>query len=183
VNDGLNTAQLYGVAVNSGQPSTVLGGLQDNGTELYTGSLGWTQTDTGDAAIVQFSPVDQTYAYHTYASYGSTKPTFLYSTNGGSSSPWTNISSDWQAKLGSDTTIAFPPIAASPTTSTPHRVLVAGHKAYSLVLGTTDIWNLQSNTDLTAACPVGNGLCAVQDIEFAPYDGALAWAVRLRAAP
>ncbi|HVC44729.1 MAG TPA: hypothetical protein VND20_07905 [Candidatus Binataceae bacterium] len=179
VNDGLNTAQLYGVALNSGPPFTVLGGFQDNGTELYTGSLGWTETDTGDAAVVQFSPVDQTYAYHTYMGGGS-YPTFIFSADGGNSWPSTNnISADWQTVLQShgDTTIVFPPIAASPTASTPHRVLVAGHKAYSLVLGTTDTWKLQSNTDLTAACPVGNGACAVQDIEFDPYDGAAAWAV------
>ncbi len=41
LNGGLNSAQLYGVAINSGPPVTVLGGFQDNGTELYTGAPAW----------------------------------------------------------------------------------------------------------------------------------------------
>ncbi len=49
LNGGLNSAQLYGVALNSGPPFNVLGGFQDNGTELYTGAPAWAQTDNGDA--------------------------------------------------------------------------------------------------------------------------------------
>ena len=175
LNGGLNSAQLYGVAINSGPPVTVLGGFQDNGTELYTSSPGWTQTDKGDAGVVSFAPNDQTYAYHTYFSFGGV-PDFRYSTDGGQS--WTDVTSSLLAILGSDRTVAFPPFTVSPSTTYPHRVLFGAHHVYALNFPSgSPSWTLQTNQDLTGGCQPGVGYCALQDIAFDPYDANVAWAV------
>ncbi len=176
LNGGLNSAQLYGVAINSGPPVTVLGGLQDNGTELYTGSPGWTQTDIGDAGVVSFAPNDQTYAYHTYFSFGGV-PSFLYSLSGGGF--WYDITSELLAKLGSDRTVTFPPFTVSPSTTYPHRVLFGAHHVYALNFPSgSPTWTLQTTQNLTGTnCAVGNGSCALEDIAFDPYDANVAWAV------
>lgn len=177
LNDGLNSAQLYGVAINSGPPVTVLGGFQDNGTELYTGSPGWNQTDTGDAGVVSFAPNDQTYAYHTYMSVNGGVPDFRYSATGGQS--WTDVSSELLTKLGTDRTVTFPPFTVSPSTTYPHRVLFGAHHVYALDFSSgSPSWSMQTTQNLTGTnCAVGNGSCALEDIAFDPYDANVAWAV------
>src|SRR5439155_1865911 len=42
----------------------VIGGSQDNGTELYVGNPVWTETDGGDGGYAKFSPTNGSRVYH-----------------------------------------------------------------------------------------------------------------------
>ena len=42
----------------------MIGGSQDNGTELYTGNIAWLETDGGDGGFAKFSPTNGNRAYH-----------------------------------------------------------------------------------------------------------------------
>jgi hypothetical protein len=58
LNNGLNTGQFYqdlGVYNNGAQ---ILGGLQDNGTVLYTGSQNWPEVDSGDGGDSRINPLN-----------------------------------------------------------------------------------------------------------------------------
>ena len=84
LNSALSTIQFQSIALNPTDPTIALGGSQDNGTERYTGSLGWTLTDGGDGGEVAFSQQDPSIAYHVapIASFGPTNY-FRKSTDGG----------------------------------------------------------------------------------------------------
>jgi hypothetical protein len=64
LNGNLCTIQFYGIGLHPTNPNIVLGGSQDNGTELYTGNIAWLLTDGGDGGVVKFSPSNGNRAYH-----------------------------------------------------------------------------------------------------------------------
>ena len=72
LNSNLNTIQFTGVGLHPSSVGTVVGGSQDNGTELYSGSLTWTETDGGDGGYAQISPTQASrcYAIHPVGSFG-----------------------------------------------------------------------------------------------------------------
>ena len=74
LNGNLNTIQFQGISLHPTSAGTVLGGSQDNGTELYTGSLVWAETDGGDGGFAQISQTTSTrcYAVHPVGSFGPT---------------------------------------------------------------------------------------------------------------
>jgi uncharacterized repeat protein (TIGR01451 family) len=67
LNGDLNTIQFTGIALHPTSLATVLGGSQDNGTELYNGNLVWSQVDGGDGGFVGISQTNPARCYHTYA--------------------------------------------------------------------------------------------------------------------
>jgi hypothetical protein len=83
LNGNLNTIQFTGIDLHPTSTQTVIGGSQDNGTELTTGSANWNHTDGGDGGFVQISKTAPSVMYHTF-----TGPTFRVSTDGGNS--WTS---------------------------------------------------------------------------------------------
>ncbi len=63
LNANINTIQFQGIALSPTDPNIVLGGSQDNGTERFTGTLGWVETDGGDGGAVKFSRQNSNLAY------------------------------------------------------------------------------------------------------------------------
>ena len=63
LNANINTIQFQGIALSPTDPNIVLGGSQDNGTERFTGTLGWVETDGGDGGEVRFSRQNSNLAY------------------------------------------------------------------------------------------------------------------------
>jgi len=64
LNGNLNTIQLEGIGLHPTNANIVIGGSQDNGTELYTGAPLWTETDGGDGGLATFSPTNGSRVYH-----------------------------------------------------------------------------------------------------------------------
>src|SRR6266487_2591488 len=64
LNGDLNTIQFQGIGLHPTNPNIVIGGSQDNGTELYTGALLWTETDGGDGGLARFSLTNGSRVYH-----------------------------------------------------------------------------------------------------------------------
>ncbi len=64
LNGDLNTIQFQGIGLHPTNPNIVIGGSQDNGTELYTGALLWTEVEGGDGGLAQFSPTNGSLIYH-----------------------------------------------------------------------------------------------------------------------
>jgi hypothetical protein len=51
LNGNLETIQFQGIGLHPTNRNKVIGGSQDNGTEVYTGSLLWTETDGAMAVL------------------------------------------------------------------------------------------------------------------------------------
>jgi hypothetical protein len=68
LNTNLQITQFYGIAVDPTVASVVWGGAQDNGTQEYTGALGWTMIppDSGDGGITRIDPTNHTTIYQEY---------------------------------------------------------------------------------------------------------------------
>src|SRR5438105_6885376 len=64
LNGDLNTIQFQGIGLHPTNANIVIGGSQDNGTELYMGAPLWTETDGGDGGLAQFSPTNGSRVYH-----------------------------------------------------------------------------------------------------------------------
>lgn len=87
ITNGLNITQFYGASINpiSGR---ILGGTQDNYTQLYSGNAsGWTQTFGGDGGFTATDPTNQNYFYgtvyyalHFRSTNGGTSASYIYNT-------------------------------------------------------------------------------------------------------
>lgn len=87
ITPGLGITQFYGAAINpiSGR---ILGGTQDNYTQLYSGNAaGWTQTFGGDGGYAATDPANQNYFYgtvyyalHFRSTNGGTSASYIYNT-------------------------------------------------------------------------------------------------------
>jgi hypothetical protein len=72
LNSNLNTIQFTGIGQHPTLASTIVGGSQDNGTELTTGSLNWASVDGGDGGYSQISQTNPSICYsnHPIGSFG-----------------------------------------------------------------------------------------------------------------
>lgn len=72
-NGNLNTIQFTGIGLHPTSTQTVIGGSQDNGTELTTGSLLWTEVEGGDGGYSEISQTSPNICYsnHPIGSFGS----------------------------------------------------------------------------------------------------------------
>jgi hypothetical protein len=66
LNTNLNTIQFAGIAVDPTTSTVAYGGSQDNGTEKYTGSLGWQLIFGGDGGITRLDPTNHLRLYREY---------------------------------------------------------------------------------------------------------------------
>ncbi len=176
-NTTISSAQIQGIGPHPTNNTTVLAGLQDNGTVLSTGlasgTTSWTAVETGDGGFALFDPVDPNYAYHTFATVSGAAQ-ISRSTDGGntwnSDTPTTNVAT----AAGSDTFNFYPPLAADP--SNKHRVLIGGHQVYASTDGMIT-WQTQTSQNLTGTCPLTGTGCSLQDVEFVPTNATMAWAL------
>jgi len=64
LNGNLATIQFQGIGLHPTDRNKAIGGSQDNGTEVFTGNLVWTETDGGDGGFAKFSQTNGNRAYH-----------------------------------------------------------------------------------------------------------------------
>jgi len=64
LNGNLSTIQFTGIGLHPTNPNIVVGGSQDNGTEIYTGNVIWLETDGGDGGYAKFSSTNGARVYH-----------------------------------------------------------------------------------------------------------------------
>jgi hypothetical protein len=172
-NATISSGQIQGIGPHPTDNTKLLAGFQDNGTQLYTGSLGWNTVETGDGGFALFDALDPNFAYHTFATSGGPAPS--RSTDGGltwdSNDPFNGL----VAVIGSDRFGFYPPLAADPGSGS--RVMIGGHFIYVSTDGMIT-WQIQSD-NLTGTCPIKDGNCALQDIEFVP-NTTMAWALSMQ---
>ncbi|HZY58343.1 MAG TPA: hypothetical protein VFE56_01190, partial [Candidatus Binataceae bacterium] len=172
-NATISSGQIQGIGPHPTDNTKLLAGFQDNGTQLYTGSPGWNTVETGDGGFALFDGADPNFAYHTFATSGGPQPS--RSTDGGlfwnSNDPPRELH---KVSVG-DAFGFYPPLAADPASAA--RVLIGGHLIYVSTDGMLS-WQAQSN-NLTGSCPIKNGFCSLQDIEFVPTT-TMAWALSMQ---
>jgi hypothetical protein len=167
LNDTLGVGQIQGIGPHPTSDTTVLAGFQDNGTNLYSGSLAWDQVETGDGGFALFDHSAPTFAYHTFSA-GGTRVLLGVSSDGGAT--WRPSPLDF---TGFDPGFSFyPPLASDPAVA--QRVLLGGHFVW-VINFVTGLPTQQSPQDLTGGCTTG--ACALQDLAFAPSDPGRAWAL------
>jgi len=206
VNDTLNTGQIMVIAPHPTDDNKVLAGFQDNGTELYTGTVGWDFRDIGDGGFTQFDHMMPTNAYHTFGSglvpgnggdSGISVAADVVPLNGGNvNAPNIAVSTDggmtWSSDIPSqriqtaitsqndptDNASFYPPLVGDPHVA--GRVFIGTHRPY---VSTDAMQHFQRQTaqDLTG-CPAatianGGNFCALLDVQFTPSDPTRAWTV------
>ena len=66
LNQTLSLTQFQGLALHPTDPNLVIGGTQDNGTNIYTGTTSWTQSIGGDGGITVIDQSNPQVMYHTF---------------------------------------------------------------------------------------------------------------------
>jgi hypothetical protein len=157
LNTNLLATQFIGIAMHPTDPDIAFGGSQDNGTEKFTGSLGWTGVRGGDGGYVRINPTNPLVVYHAF-NYPRASGIIERSDNGGTT--WavkhTGIN---QADAGN----FYPPMVMDP--SNPNRLLFGTNRVYE----TTD--SAENWTAISA--PGANGWpnisnSGIDSIEIAP---------------
>ena len=177
LNSTLAVAQVQSVGPNPNDSAVLLAGLQDNGTVLYNGSPGWDATDQLDGGFALFDQVNPSFAYHTYETFPA-GPIIAQSTNGGSTWSYgapTILIRSAMAAANDKGAGFYPPLASDPQVA--ERVLFGAHSVYVSTDGMST-WSQQTTQDLTGGCQTG--ACALQDLEFAPSDDSVAWALSMQ---
>jgi hypothetical protein len=157
----LNITQFQGVAVNPSNPNQALGGSQDNGTELFNDSVGWTETDGGDGGTVLYSKQNPSLVYRVspIGSFG-TSAYFRVSHDGGQS--W---SSATNGITGAANTNFYPTIAVDPSNGA--RVFLGGSNIYASTNSAAS-WGVYASAGSAGFNPSGN---TVDAIAVAPSNG------------
>ena len=109
LNGNLNTIQFYEIGLHPTSTTTVVGGSQDNGTDLYNNNTVWSQTQGGDGGFAQFS---QTKPSRCYAAHPNVEALFQSSDSGCATGSWVtetsgfvNTNSNFTAPFVVDRTI------------------------------------------------------------------------------
>ncbi len=66
LNTNLSITQFQSVAVHPFDPNLVIGGTQDNGTNLHSGAPAWSHIDDGDGGAVLIDQSNPSVIYHTF---------------------------------------------------------------------------------------------------------------------
>ncbi|MBP6821542.1 MAG: hypothetical protein KA368_08365 [Acidobacteria bacterium] len=66
MNSSLNITQFQGIALHPTNPNFVVGGTQDNGTNLFTGQLSWSHIRDGDGGFTLIDQSNPLVIYHTF---------------------------------------------------------------------------------------------------------------------
>lgn len=141
LNDTLAITQFYpGLAVDPSNPLHVLGGTQDNSTQLYTGDLSWTEVACGDGAHTLIDPAFSKIAYTTCGAV--TGASIGRTLGSGLTGPW--ISAVYGIDQA-DPSLFIPPLALD--ASNPQTLYFGTYRLYQSQDG-GGRWNLVSG-DLT----------------------------------
>lgn len=157
-NTGLGICQFYaGVSISPSNATTILGGLQDNGTVVrQTPSGPWGNYIGGDGGYTHIDQLSPNIGFAQYQGAGN-----LYrSTNGGS-----NWSSSGSGISGSDRSAFFSPVEVDPTNSS--RVLLGTYRVYRSTNGGTS-WTAISGD-------VSNGSGSIRALAISKTNPNVVW--------
>jgi photosystem II stability/assembly factor-like uncharacterized protein len=131
LNGNLETIQFEGIGLHPTDPNKAIGGSQDNGTEVYTGGIVWTETDGGDGGFAKFSQTNGTRAYHQIpvASFG---PNFFRRSDDGGNT-WTTKTSSIVADINNQNFYA--------------PFVVAHYNGDVVLYGTNNVWETTNGGD------------------------------------
>ena len=150
LNGNLNTIQFQGIGLHPTSATSVVGGSQDNGTELYSNNTVWTQTDGGDGGFAQFSQTSPSrcYAVHPTGSFG---PADFFRRSDDGCQTWTSETSGF-VNTNSD---FYPPFVVDPTNG--DHLLIGLDRVYETTDGATS-WTAVST-------PESNGFNNVVNVD------------------
>jgi hypothetical protein len=201
LNSTISASQVQTVGVHPTNTNIAIAGFQDNGTQLYSGAVGtWVGPDTesGDGGFSIIDPNDPTHLYHDFSTSSFALNGLLISESINSGASWCsatitgpnacNAPDAWtpnltaaMAAVDDPGPAVYPPLAVDPKTA--YRVFFGAHGVYVSTNGMQS-WTLQSDQDLTSS-GIGGGdecnddTCSLEDIEFAPSNDHMAWAVAM----
>jgi hypothetical protein len=159
LNGNLETIQFQGIGLHPTDDNKVIGGSQDNGTELFTGSVLWTQTEGGDGGFAKFSSTNGSRAYHQIpvGSFGINF--FRRSDDGGNT--WVTKTTGLSVDI---TQNFYAPFVVDPGNG--DRVLYGTTRVWETVDG-GDSWSVISDVGVNGWNPAGS---TVDSIGLAPSD-------------
>ena len=165
LNGNLDTIQFQGIGLHPTSATTVVGGSQDNGTELYTANPDWALTDGGDGGFAQFSQTNGSdcYSVHPVGSFGSAD--FFQSATDGCAGMWT------AATTGFVNTNAnfYPPFIVDPTNG--NHLLIGLDRVYETTTAASS-WTPISTPETNGFNNVVNGTTYnVNTVALAPQNG------------
>jgi PKD repeat protein len=137
LNTNLNTTQAYEGLAQSGNGTSILAGLQDNGTALYSGSPAWVDEVSGDGGSNAINPLDST------EQFGEADQSLLLTTDGWST--FTDITPPFGMNGNFVSPMTIVPNSAAPDSPT-------------VFYGGADLWE---TTNPTAASPTWTQLTSV----------------------
>jgi photosystem II stability/assembly factor-like uncharacterized protein len=148
LNGNLETIQFQGIGLHPTDRNKAIGGSQDNGTEVFTGSRVWTETDGGDGGFAKFSPTNGSRAYHQIpvASFG---PNFFRRSDDGGNT-WTTKTTGIAADLFQQ---FYAPFVIDPGTG--DRVLYGTNNVWETTNG-GDSWTALSSRGVNGWNPNGH---------------------------
>lgn len=164
----LGTLQYYpGHSIHPGNPDFTIGGTQDNGTHIYTGSLGWSEVPVcGDGGYTAIDPSVPTTIYAACQNIAINK-----SLNSGTS--WSSANGNIAT---SDSSAFIPPLILDLNAN------VAPFTRRQLYFGTFRVWRGDSDPNSTAAPnwtaisqDLNNG-SSVRALAVSPHDSRIVWA-------
>ena len=161
LNGNLNTIQFTGIGLHPTNANIVIGGSQDNGTELYTGTPVWLETDGGDGGYAKFSSTNGNRVYHQIpnASFGIN---FFRRSDTGGNIPWVTKT----ASISVDVNVQnfYAPFSVDPVNG--DRVLYGTNQVWETTNG-GDTWTKIATTGVGGFTNFGNNVDA---IGIAPLD-------------
>ena len=159
LNTNLATLQIIGLALHPTDPNTAYAGMQDNGTNKFTGAVPWMQVRGGDGGFVRVDPSNPLTVYHTFFRVAGSTTFIERSDDGGAT--WTDISAGITAADNSD---FYPPYQMDQ--SNPSRLILGTDHLYeTLNKGAT--WRI-IGTKGTAGFAINNTIDAIGLSQSAP---------------
>jgi hypothetical protein len=154
LNGNLETIQFQGIGLHPTDPNKAIGGSQDNGTEVFTGSVVWTETDGGDGGFAKFSQTNGLRAYHQIpvASFG---PNFFRRSDDGGNT-WATKTTSIVADLNNQNFYA--PFVVDPGNG--DRVLYGTFNVWETTNGANN-WTALSSVGLNGWNPSGFNVDAI----------------------
>jgi len=169
LNNTLSLTQFYpGNSIHPSNPQIGFAGAQDNGMQMFTGQLNWTDTAScGDGAWTAIDPSTPSTVYTTceaIGQFGTILKNQMDGTGAGFGANW--IALDTPA-MDNDNTNFIPPMVVDP--STPQNVYFGSFRVWQSTNGGIS-WNAISPdlTGSTTNTQCGGGICVLTTVSVAP---------------
>lgn len=171
LNTTLNLTQFYpGNSIHPSNPEVGFAGAQDNGTQIFTGELNWTDTEAcGDGG---WTAVDPSTPSTVYAACEDVGQEGIVNKNQLDGMPGTN-GENWvildTPAMDSDNANFVPPLVLDP--STPQNLYFGTYRVWQSTNGGIS-WNIASQdlTGVTTNPDCGGGVCVVTSLSVAPNN-------------